>query len=86
MLSHDRFMNLVGEIAEILTFKDFDDNEKKVLVETEYGTSYTREAQEVFDRHWDNIENVVSRALHIVFDFETQSWNPIPLDEDRVPF
>ena len=86
MLSHDRFMNLVGEIAEILTIKDFDDNERKVIVETPYGSSYTREAQEVFDRHWDNIENVVSRALHIVFDHETQSWNPIPLDEERVPF
>jgi hypothetical protein len=79
-------MNLVGEIAEILTIKDFDDNERKILVETEYGTSYTREAQEVFDRHWDNIENLVSKTLHIVFDLETQSWKPIPIDEERVPF
>ena len=48
MLSHDRFMNLVGEIAEILTIKDFDDNERKVIVETPYGSSLYKRSPRSF--------------------------------------
>lgn len=83
MISHSDFMNLVCELAEILTIRDFDGDESKVLIETEFGTAFTDEAQEVFDNNYDYMEWKISNTLRLEFDSDNQVWNQKPLAESE---
>lgn len=78
-ISHSDLMNFVCYVAEKLTAQKFGDF--TIIIETEYGSCYTKEAQEVFDRYYDLIEDKLTELLHLEFDYEQQVWNCVREDE-----
>ena len=64
-LAHNDVMNFIGYVAEKLTEKEMGDY--TITIETEYGTCYTDEAQEVFDRYYDKIEDKFRNMLSLKF-------------------
>lgn len=82
-INHSDLMNFVEYVAEKLTAQKFGDY--TITIETEYGSCYTDEAQEVFDRYYDEIEDRLTKLLHLEFDYEGQVWNCVR-KEEPTPF
>ena len=82
-LAHNDVMNFIGYIAEKLTELEMGDY--TITIETEYGSCYTDEAQEVFDRYYDKIEDKFRNMLSLKFVGSRQEWDCIR-EDNPVPF
>jgi len=67
---HD-LMRLISEIADNLTRKEFGDS---CVVNTEFETYFTDEAQELFNELYDEFEDIVLSTLGIEFDNKKFFW------------